>query len=152
MPGGPWQSSTPGLHRTNLQDIIDIDLTSLLNTTAHTTYNFLHSSQPYTTTSLNLFGGKKDKDAAAGGGGPMGGMGNMMEQFKKAQEIAKRTQQMQEEVRLRIRHLITRPRLCCEAATQGVVPLKRSEETSQHLLSLSASTRVPLTCRFAPQS
>lgn len=49
--------------------------------------------------SLFLFGGKKDKEGGATGGGAMGGMGNMMEQFKKAQEIAKRTAQMQEEVR-----------------------------------------------------
>ncbi|GMH61037.1 hypothetical protein TrRE_jg10323 [Triparma retinervis] len=46
-------------------------------------------------TYLNLFGGKKSKDSQPGGGGPMAGMGNMMEQMKKAQEIAKKTQDLQ---------------------------------------------------------
>lgn len=50
------------------------------------------------TTSLNLFGGKKDGGDAAKGGGPMGGMMDQLAMFKKAQEIAKKKQDLDQEI------------------------------------------------------
>jgi DNA-binding protein YbaB len=61
---------------------------------------FAPSSTPTiasTTTSLNLFGGKKE----GGGDAKAGGMGGMMDQlamFKKAQEIAKKKQDLDQDI------------------------------------------------------
>mmetsp|Transcript_40976 Transcript_40976/g.46561 ORF Transcript_40976/g.46561 Transcript_40976/m.46561 type:complete len:185 (-) Transcript_40976:411-965(-) len=59
------------------------------------------TSQSTGITALNLFGGKKKSDDAPKGG-PMGGMGGMMDQlamFKKAQEIAKKKQEIEAELK-----------------------------------------------------
>lgn len=56
---------------------------------------FAPSYKSTTSTSLNLFGGKKE------GGGDKGGMGGMMDQlamFKKAQEIAKKKTELDNEI------------------------------------------------------
>lgn len=54
------------------------------------------AQSPHPATSLHLFGGgKKDGEDKPGLGG---NMGNMMEQFKKAQEIAKKTKELQDEL------------------------------------------------------
>ncbi|GMH90056.1 hypothetical protein TrST_g2204 [Triparma strigata] len=62
-----------------------------------TSFTFFLPSSTSSSTSLNLFGGKKDPSSSPAAGG-MGGMGNMMEQFKKAQEIAKKTQELQSDL------------------------------------------------------
>lgn len=49
------------------------------------------------TTSLNLFGGKKGGDGGDKGG-PMGGMMDQLAMFKKAQEIAKKKQDLDKEI------------------------------------------------------
>uniref|UniRef100_A0A7S1BEQ4 Nucleoid-associated protein n=1 Tax=Corethron hystrix TaxID=216773 RepID=A0A7S1BEQ4_9STRA len=54
---------------------------------------FCRSATFKSSTSLNLFGGKKDGEKGGGGG-----MGDMMENFKKAQEIGKKTQALQAEL------------------------------------------------------
>lgn len=50
-----------------------------------------------TTTTLNLFGGKKE-GGDAGGNNPMGGMMDQLAMFKKAQEIAKKKQDLDKEI------------------------------------------------------
>ena len=77
---------------------LSIFSTALLVTSA-SAFAPSQNARTTSTTSLNLFGGKK-----AGGddkGGPMGGMGGMMDQlamFKKAQEIAKKKQEIDQEI------------------------------------------------------
>ena len=51
-----------------------------------------------TTTTLNLFGGKKEGGDAGGGNNPMGGMMDQLAMFKKAQEIAKKKQDLDKEI------------------------------------------------------
>jgi len=63
----------------------------------HPLHSSAHRRATPSTSSLNLFGGKKEGSKESSSG-PGGGMGNMMEQFKKAQEIGKRTQEMQKEL------------------------------------------------------
>lgn len=53
----------------------------------------------YTTTSLNLFGGKKDGAKADGGGAPGGGMMDQLAMFKKAQEIAQQKNKLDDELK-----------------------------------------------------
>ncbi len=54
------------------------------------------STTRITPTSLNLFGGKKE--GGDGGGNPMGGMMDQLAMFKKAQEIAKKKQELDNEI------------------------------------------------------
>ena len=49
---------------------------------------------PQTLTRHHLFGGKKE----GGGGGALGNVAGVMDQFKKAQEIAKKSQELQTEL------------------------------------------------------
>ena len=49
---------------------------------------------PQTLTRQHLFGGKKE----GGGGGALGNVAGVMDQFKKAQEIAKKSQELQTEL------------------------------------------------------
>ena len=53
------------------------------------------STAPAPLTQAHLFGGKKDDKKKAGG---LAGMGNMMDQFKKAQEIQAKTKKLQDEL------------------------------------------------------
>merc|ERR1719405_289040 len=52
------------------------------------------SSTPAPLTRQFLFGGKKE----GGGGGALGNVAGVMDQFKKAQEIAKKSQELQQEL------------------------------------------------------
>ena len=52
------------------------------------------SSTPAPLTRQHLFGGKKE----GGGGGELGNVAGVMDQFKKAQEIAKKSQELQTEL------------------------------------------------------
>mmetsp|Transcript_21574 Transcript_21574/g.27223 ORF Transcript_21574/g.27223 Transcript_21574/m.27223 type:complete len:172 (-) Transcript_21574:18-533(-) len=54
------------------------------------------STSGMASTSLNLFGGKKEGGGA--GGNPMGGMMDQLAMFKKAQEIAKKKQELDNEI------------------------------------------------------
>eukprot|EP00555_Chaetoceros_dichaeta_P014399 CAMPEP_0198260746 /NCGR_PEP_ID=MMETSP1447-20131203/9634_1 /TAXON_ID=420782 /ORGANISM="Chaetoceros dichaeta, Strain CCMP1751" /LENGTH=180 /DNA_ID=CAMNT_0043948471 /DNA_START=74 /DNA_END=616 /DNA_ORIENTATION=+ len=59
----------------------------------------INSNTHTTTTSLNLFGGKKDGAKADGGGGPGGGMMDQLAMFKKAQEIAQQKNKLDDELK-----------------------------------------------------
>lgn len=59
---------------------------------------FAPSMSTRTSTSLDLFGGKKDGGDKAAGSGPMGGMMDQLAMFKKAQEIAQKKKQLDDEI------------------------------------------------------
>jgi DNA-binding protein YbaB len=63
-------------------------------------YSFLHNNGRFiSNTAISLFGNSEPaKTPAKKDGGMFGGMGNMMENIKKAQEIAKKAEQMNKDL------------------------------------------------------
>jgi DNA-binding protein YbaB len=79
---------------------------SILSTSLFLTSNYAHAFAPTptktliatsSTTSLNLFGGKKES-SDSGNKNPMGGMMDQLAMFKKAQEIAKKKNDLDKEI------------------------------------------------------
>ena len=90
---------------------------------------------PQTLTRHHLFGGKKE----GGGGGALGNVAGVMDQFKKAQEIAKKSQELQTEL------------AAAEfegASADGSVTFKMNGQQQPVSAAAPASTaRAPRTCR-----